>query len=336
MVPTKTRVAFSNLDRILYPELGISKKEVIEYYIRKAPLMIPLLEERPLTIRRFPNGIGEEGFFQKDVPRNAPEWVRTYTMESGGDATEYIICNDLDTLMWLANLAAIEIHIPLARVPSVDKPDLALFDIDPEPPATFRDACRVAGFLKKLLDELGILSFLKTSGKKGIHVVVPIERRYAFRQVRDFVHGVGMLLEGEHKEVRAEFADSREPGTVFVDYLQNSRGKTMVSPYSLRPEPAATVSAPLEWGELSGEIRPEDFNIATIISRKEDPWKDIFKNPQEIVVKWDESKKDRPGNGITPSLLDRHHQYRSCEHTGKARYHDTGPVGFIPSSPPEG
>jgi len=285
MVTAKTRVTFSNLDRVLYPELGISKKEVIEYYIRKAPLMIPLLEERPLTVRRFPDGIGKKGFFGKDVPRNAPEWIRTYTMERGGDDTEYIICNDLDTLIWLANLAAIEIHIPLSRVPSVDKPDLALFDIDPEPPATFRDACRVAGSLKKLLEELAILSFPKTSGKKGIHVVVAIERRYTFRQIRDFVHGVGMLLEREHKDVRAEFADSREPGTVFVDYLQNARGKTMIAPYSLRSEPAATVSAPLEWFELSGEIRPEDFNIATIISRKDDPWREIFEHPQEIVVR---------------------------------------------------
>ena len=285
MVTQETRVAFSNLDKILYPGPGISKREVIEYYIRKAPLMIPHLEDRPLTIRRFPDGIGEAGFFEKEVPRNAPEWVRTSTLEGRGDGTEYIICNDLDTLIWLANLAAIEIHIPLSRLPSVDKPDLAFFDVDPEPPATFRDACRVAVLLKKLLDELGILPFLKTSGKKGLHVVVPVKRDYSFRQVRDFVHGVGMILEDQHEQVRSEFSHSREPGTVFVDYLQNGRGKTMVCPYSLRSEPAATVSAPLEWRELSGDLRPEDFTIATLISRTEDPWKEILKNPQEIVVR---------------------------------------------------
>ena len=281
MVQQETRVAFSNLDWILYPGPGVAKKDVIEYYIRIAPLMIPHLRERPLTIRRFPDGVASGGFYQKDIPRNAPEWVRTYPR----DGIRYILCDDPDTLAWLANLAAIEIHTPLSRVSSIDTPDVAYFDIDPEPPATFRDACRVAGLLKRLLDELDIHSYPKTSGKKGLHVAVPLREGYTFREVRDFVHGVGRIMEDQDEQVRSELSDSREPATVFIDYLQNSKGKTMVCPYSLRAETMATVSAPLEWGELGGGPQPEDFNISTLISRKDDPWREIWKNPQEIVVK---------------------------------------------------
>ena len=281
MVQQETRVAFSNLDWILYPGPGVAKKDVIEYYIRIAPLMIPHLRERPLTIRRFPDGVGSGGFYQKDIPRNAPEWVRTDTW----DGIRYIICNDPETLIWLANLAAIEIHTPLSRVSSIDTPDVAYFDIDPEPPATFRDACRVARLLKRLLDELNIHSYPKTSGKKGIHVAVPLRGGYTFREVRDFVHGIGRIMGDQDEQVRSELSDSREPATVFIDYLQNSSGKTMVCPYSLRAEAMATVSTPLEWSDLRGDLRAEDFHIGTIRSREVDPWSGIFTDPQEIVVR---------------------------------------------------
>ena len=281
MVQQERRVTFSNLDRVLYPGPGISKKEVIEYYIRIAPLMIPYLQERPLTTRRFPEGVGSGGFYQKDAPRNIPEWVRTCTK----DGIRYIICNDPETLVWLANLAAIEIHAPLSRIPSIDIPDMAYFDIDPEPPATFCDACRVAGLLKRVLDELHIHSYPKTSGKKGIHVAVPLRGGYTFREVRDFVHGIGRIMGDQDDQVRSELTDSREPATVFIDYLQNSSGKTMVCPYSLRAEPMATVSTPLEWSDLRGDLQPEDFHIGTIHSREVDPWNGIFTDPQEIVVR---------------------------------------------------
>lgn len=284
MAGEMTRVGFSNLEKILYPKSKITKKDVITYFIRMAPLMLPHLANRPVTTRRFPDGIDSAGFFQKNAPGNAPEWIQTYSRRRSEEVIKYILCNDLDTLLWLANLAAIEIHVPLSRLPSPDIPDLAFFDIDPEPPATFHDACRVAHLAKKLLEELEILSFVKTSGKKGLHVMVPLRKNYEFGQVRDFVHGTGMLLQEQNDQVRSEFSDSREPGTVFVDYLQNSAGKTMVAPYSLRPVEEATVSTPLEWNDLSGDLLPEDFNILSIISRKEDPWKEILKNPQEIRV----------------------------------------------------
>ena len=278
----KTRVEFSNLDRILFPDPGISKRQIIEYYIRIAPWMLQFLENRPLSLQRFPRGIDHSGFFEKSVPPGTPEWVDTFSRfhEKGLDS-EYILCNNLDTLLWLSNLAAIEINITLSRVPRPGDPDLAFFDIDPKPPACFQDAIDAALILKEILDGLAIRSYIKTSGKSGLHVVIPLIEGYSFHQVKNFVHGTGLLMEKQSKNI----SDSRDAGTVFIDYLQNSAWKTMACPYSIRPVKGATVSTPLSWREILEDIKPEDFNVATVISRKGDPWQDIFENRQEIVVK---------------------------------------------------
>ncbi len=281
-----TRVGFTHLEKVLYPALHLRKAKVIEYYIRAAPRMLPYLEERAIVLNRFPDGVGQPGFYEKDAPAFTPPWVKTFRRysETADRDIDYIVCNDLDTLIWLANLAALEINIPLSRISSHESPDMAFFDIDPEPPASFSDGVNAAFLLKELLDAIPLRSYVKTSGKKGLHVVVPVVPGYQFSQTREFVHRIGRELEKESDTIVAEFPRSQEPGTVFIDYLQNTAGKTMIAPYSLRATDRATVSTPVSWEELKFAGGPEDFNISTVMERREDPWKGIFEDTQRLVI----------------------------------------------------
>jgi bifunctional non-homologous end joining protein LigD len=281
-----TKVEFSNLDKVLFPRLKITKAQVIEYYIKVAPRMLGFLADRPLVLTRYPNGVDEEGFYEKDAPEGTPRWVKTlriYSKTAERDV-DYILCNDLDTLIWLANLAAIEIHMPLSKVDTREKPDLVLFDIDPEPPVSYEEAAEVALYLKEKLDQLELKSYVKTSGKKGLHVLIPVAREHTFEETRAFVHKIGQQLAKEHKIVVSEFSETKKPGKVFVDYLQNSHGRTMVCPYSLRVTSEATVSTPLEWDEVEKRIKPAELNIFTVASLRKDPWKDVFENRQKLEV----------------------------------------------------
>jgi bifunctional non-homologous end joining protein LigD len=184
----------------------------------------------------------------------------------------------------MANLAAIEINIPLSTIHAYDTPDLVYFDIDPEPPAGFDEAVDVALMLKEKLDDFQFTSFIKTSGKKGLHIVLPITGGYNFKQTREFVHEFGKHLARESDIVVSEFSQSRDQGTVFIDFMQNTKGKTMIAPYSLRAEPQATVSTPLEWKELKKGLRPEEFNIFTVLKRNSRPWEELFKHRQTLDV----------------------------------------------------
>ena len=279
-----TRVRLTRLDKVLYPAAGITKQDVLTYYIRVAPFLLPFLHNRPLTMHRFPDGVGGEGFFEKDAPAGTPEYVEKFTRwsESSGRDVHFILCNNLDTLIWLANLASIEIHTTLSTTTSYLAPDLLLFDIDPEPPLKFDNVIDVAHVVREHLEARGIRSFVKTSGKKGVHIVVPLVPGSPFSAVRDFAHGIGKDITRDTPLVVSEFPRSRDAGTVFIDYLQNAHGKTMAAPYSLRATPGATVSAPVRWEELRQGVRSEDFNLKTVISRTEDPWRDIFEDRQTI------------------------------------------------------
>jgi bifunctional non-homologous end joining protein LigD len=281
-----TKVGFTNLEKILFPKLEIKKLQVIEYYIKIAPKMLDFLSNRPLVLTRFPEGIAQKGFYEKDAPQGTPPWVKTmksYSKTSKRDIN-FILCNDLDTLIWLANIAAIEIHIPFSKVGSREKPDMVFFDIDPEPPATYKEATSVALLLKEKLGNLGIEPYVKTSGKKGLHVIIPIFPEYSFQETKTFVHKIGRQLATEHQLVVSEFNETKKPGKVFVDYLQNSRRRTMVSPYSLRAVQEATVSTPLSWREIEKGIKPTELNISSVVKREKDPWKKIFDNKQKLTV----------------------------------------------------
>ena len=279
-----TPVLLTNLDKVMYPAFSVTKQEVITYYIRMAPRILPFLFNRPLTLHRFPDGVGGEAFYEKDAPKKTPDYVDIFTIpgKSVDRQLHFVLCNNLDTLIWLANLASLELHTTLSTTGSYDSPDLLLFDIDPEPPLTFDDVIDTALIIREHLENAGIRLFVKTSGKKGLHLVVPLSGGHRFEEVRAFAHQVGKTIARDSPLVVSEFARSRDPGTVFIDYLQNARGKTMAAPYSLRATAGATVSAPLNWDSLRHGIHPEDFNIRTILSENEDPWRDIFDTRQTI------------------------------------------------------
>ena len=283
-----TKVDLKNLDKIFFPKNKVTKGQVVEYYIRMAPKMLPIISNRPLVLTRYPDGIEGEtmSFFEKNAPEGTPNWVKIKTIYSPTSKRDvnYIVCNDLDTLIWLANLAALEIHMPFSKIDNLDKPDLLFFDIDPEPPATLSDAAEASLLLKDKLLDLGLNPFVKTSGKKGLHVVIPIVPEHTFEKARAFVHGIGVELAKKSDKVVSEFKDTKKPGKVFADYLQNSPLRTMVVPYSLRPTSEATVSTPLEWSEVKKGINPSDYTISSVIKRAGNPWKDIFEKRCKLEI----------------------------------------------------
>ncbi|UCE95887.1 MAG: non-homologous end-joining DNA ligase [Candidatus Bathyarchaeota archaeon] len=331
------KVKFTNLQKILYPELGIRKYQVIEYYIKIAPRMLDFLADRAISLYRFPDGIGKEGFYGKDAPKGKPLWVRTYRRhsETATRDVEYIVCNDVETLAWLANLAALEINIPLSRISSLEKPDLVFFDIDPEPPANFDDAIGAALLLKEKLDLLGLKSYIQTSGKKGFHVVLPIFQKYTFRQTRAFVHQMGKFLSKESDLIMSEFRQTKVPGTVYIDYMQNIRFKTMICPYSLRAQEQATIATPLEWREVKRGLRPEKFNIFNVLERKNDPWSGLFEQKQTLdfdnIMTKREIDRHSPSPATDEQLLTRK-PYASAlkEYTSRRDFKKTSePMGRI-------
>jgi len=283
-----TKVELKNLDKVFYPKTKVTKGQVVEHYIRMAPKILPIIADRPLVLTRYPDGIEGETmrFFEKNAPEGTPDWVKTkaiYSPSSKRDVN-YIVCNDLDTLIWLANLAALEIHMPFSKIGKLDKPDLLFFDVDPEPPATLSNAAEVALLLKDKLRGLGLTPFVKTSGKKGLHIIIPIEPEHSFEKARAFVHEIGIELAKESDIVVSEFKDTKKPGKVFADYLQNSPLRTMVIPYSLRPTPDANVSAPLEWSEVKKGLNPSDYTISSVVNRTSNPWKNIFEKRCKLEI----------------------------------------------------
>jgi bifunctional non-homologous end joining protein LigD len=286
-----TKVKLKNLDKCFYPDAEVTKAQVIEYYITMAPKILPVIKDRPLVLTRYPDGIkdtklGKTSFFEKNAPVGTPEWVKRYTIYSSTSKRDvhYIVCNDLDTLIFLANLAALEIHMPFATIHDIDRPDMLFFDIDPEPPATLSNAAEVALQLKDKLCSMGFTPFIKTSGKKGLHIVIPIAPDHSFEEARAFVHQIGIELAKGSDLIVSEFKDTKKPGKVFADYLQNSPMRTMVIPYSLRPTPEATASTPLEWSEVQKGINPSDYTLFSVPKRASDPWKNIFSNRCKLEI----------------------------------------------------
>jgi bifunctional non-homologous end joining protein LigD len=279
-----TKVEFTNLDKVLYSDLKITKSQVIEYYIKMAPKMLSVLSDRPIVLTRFPNGIDKEGFYEKDAPAGTPQWVKTFRRysETAKREINYIICNDVDTLIWLANLAALEIHMILCKADSYEIPDLAVFDLDPKPPADTNEVTEVAILLKEKLESLDLKSYVKTSGKKGLHILLPIIRGYTFKQTREFVQKIGEHLKDQSQLVVTERSEANTQGKVYVDYVQNSHGRTMICPYSLRATPHATVSMPLEWSDIKKGLNPEDFNLFNVTKIPGNPWEGMMENRQKL------------------------------------------------------
>jgi bifunctional non-homologous end joining protein LigD len=243
------RLSLSNLDKVMYPAVGFTKGQLIDYYTRIAPAVLPHLRDRPLTLKRYPNGVEGQHFYEKRCPPHAPEWVRR--QEASG--INFCICDDLPTLVWLANLADLELHPSLSLVDDINRPTVMAFDLDPGPPAGLVECCEVALLLREALDHLGLESFAKTSGSKGIQVYVPLNVDDV-----DYDSGTKLLsnalarhLEGEHPEliVSSQKKELRR-GKVLIDWSQNDEHKTTVAVYSLRARERPTVSTPLEWAEV--------------------------------------------------------------------------------------
>jgi len=286
------RMELSHLDKILWPERGYTKTHLIDYYRRVASRVIPHLKERPLTVIRFPNGIHEEGFYQKNWKDELPIWATSQMIVMSKETLRMIICNNASTLMWLSNLASIELHPWTSRAgKTLDFADFIIFDIDPPKERDravayerFEQAVQVSLWMKKILEEQGTKSFVKTSGKSGLHVFVPIPARYPYSKTRTFAKELAERLEAEHPDqVTTAWKKEKRGRRVLVDFHQNARGKTMASIYSLRATEAATVSTPVTWEELP-KVSPVDFTIETLPPRLDqvgDLWQEILNCRQD-------------------------------------------------------
>lgn len=262
------RVRITNLDKPLFPD-GETKGDLISHYYRVSPLMLPFLRDRPIVMQRVPEGIDAHRFYEKQAPKGTPDWVRTVPVPSEEKGTiDYIVADDVATLVWLAQIASVECHAWTTRWPNLDQPDFAVFDLDPHEPVSFEDVRAVAGLVKVVLDRLGLRAFPKTSGGAGLQVFIPLTLGHTFAEVRSFCTSVGRLIKQAYPEkVTQESSKAKRAGKVFVDANQNAWGKTLVAPYSVRPYPGATVSTPLTWDEISAEFYPEQFTMATIRDR---------------------------------------------------------------------
>lgn len=262
-------IRLTNLEKVLFPEDGYTKADLIRYYTEVSPFLIPWVRDRPLTLKLFPDGVASAHFYQKHKPDFTPRWIHTWVdKEAERDGgIDYVLGNDLATLVWLANYTAIEIHPWLSRVDDPDHPDFAIIDLDPSKGATWDDVKETASVVHDVLDDMGLVGFPKTTGSRGIHILVPIARKYTFDESRGFVFEVGRAArERKPKLVTLETVKDRRRG-VYIDYLQNVRGKTTAGPYSVRPIRRAPVSAPLEWDEIPALGRPDAFTIANMGER---------------------------------------------------------------------
>ncbi|MGZ3533505.1 MAG: non-homologous end-joining DNA ligase [Vulcanimicrobiaceae bacterium] len=258
----------SNLDKVLWPRDGYTKGDLIAYYRSVAKWLIPHLEDRPLTLERYPDGIDGESFFEKQAPRGVPEWVRTVTLPSSSERrgkTSYIVCDDEPTLVYCANLAAIVLHTWTSRVQSLDEPDYVLFDLDPWEGCTLKTMVTVAIKLRDLLAEIGLAPLVKTSGGTGMHVVIPLRPEYGYEPVKVFAELIARRLALQNPDLTTlqRMTAKRPSGTVYIDYVQVGRGKTLVPPYVARARDGAPVSMPLTWEEVEQLARkragkPED------------------------------------------------------------------------------
>jgi len=253
----------TNLDKVLYPEAGFSKGEVVDYYAKVAPAMIPHLRGRALTLRRFPEGVddSEAAFFEKRCPKHRPDWVKTTRVLAGPRSgyIDYCVCEDLPTLVWMAQLAAIELHPSLSLGGEPDRPTVLAFDLDPGPPADILDCCRVGLRLRELFDHFGVESFPKTSGSKGLQVYIPLNGKTAYEQTKPFAKAIAQLLEKQTPdEVVSKMKKAERKGKVFVDWSQNHARKTTIAVYSLRARERPTVSTPVSWEEVERALKRED------------------------------------------------------------------------------
>jgi len=293
----------SNLEKVLYPAAGFTKKDVIDYYVRVAPAMIPHLAGRALTRKRYPDGVDGEPFFEKNAPMHRPDWVKTAPIWSGRNrrTIHYVLADDLATLVWLANLAALELHPSLALAADITRPTEMVFDLDPGPPANIVECCQVGLWLHEIFEHFGLKSYPKTSGSKGLQIYVPLNTPTTYDATKLFAHALAQVLEQEHPaQVVSEMSKQVRTGKVFVDWSQNDEHKTTVAVYSLRARERPTVSTPVTWDEVERALKKKDasllvFEAAQTVARFE-KMGDLFEPVLELKQRLPDLRK-----GVAPA-----------------------------------
>lgn len=270
-------------EKILFPDEGITKCELASYYEAIAPVMLPHLRRRPITMERFHRGIGAPGFFQKDVSKGFPDWLERVEVPKHGGTVHHPIANDTRSLLWLANQNSITIHVWPSRTPNLYNPDICIFDFDPSKDDELDRLRAAALLLRELLDDLGLPSWIKTSGSKGFHIAVPLNGKHDFGEVARFAHTVGRVLVSRDPEnLTQEFHKVDRAGRILVDTGRNGYSATYAATYTVRAKPGAPVSAPCTWEEIEkGEVGPKTFTLRTMAQRialKGDLWSDLLKN----------------------------------------------------------
>jgi bifunctional non-homologous end joining protein LigD len=301
----------SNLEKVLYPAAGFTKKDVIDYYVRIAPAIIPHLAGRALTRKRYPDGVEGEPFFEKNAPMHKPDWVKTAPIWSGRNrrTVNYILADDLATLVWLANLAALELHPSLSLAKDITCPTEMVFDLDPGPPADIILCCQVGLWLRDIFEHFGLQSFPKTSGSKGLQIYVPLNTPTTYEATKTFSHALAQLLEHEHpKLVLSEMSRQARTGKVFVDWSQNDEHKTTIAVYSLRAREHPTVSTPVSWDEVERALKKKDAKLLIFESKQTvarfEKMGDLFEPVLELEQHLPDAKKMAVGAQTQPDTIE--------------------------------
>jgi DNA ligase D len=279
----KKQLNLTNLHKLYWPDEKITKGDLISYYESISKIILPYLKKRPLSLKRNPNGIKDRGFYHKDAGDIAPEWMETADVysPSADKIIHYLVCNDVQSLKFIANLGCIEMNPWNSTISKPDHPDYLVIDIDPSDKNSFEQVIDVAKALKELLDELKIPGYCKTSGASGLHVFVPCNKKLVYEKARDFAHVLSTIVNERLPNITTleRSLSKRKKNQIYIDYLQNSKGQTLASAYSARPRPGATVSTPLDWKEVKRGLQPTDFTIKNIhkrIAKKGDLFTGIF------------------------------------------------------------
>lgn len=288
--PSSKLVKFTNLDKVLYPKLGTTKKNLITYYESVAELILPHIKNRPLTLVRCPHGAAAKCFYQKHYNESVPKSLKEVLIEENGGVEPYIYLNNVDGLLGIVQMGVLELHPWGSTIKNVEKPDRIIFDLDPAPDVPWVEVIATANLLRQFLEQLGLISFVKTTGGKGLHVVVPIRATLDWDEIKDFTKRIAdLIVELNPKKYIATMSKAKRVGKVFIDYLRNSRGATSIAPYSTRAKPNATIAMPLYWDELTTKIHSDSFTIDNVNKRlkslKGDPWEDMLKTKQSITIK---------------------------------------------------
>jgi bifunctional non-homologous end joining protein LigD len=279
-------VAITHPEKVLFPNDGITKHELVAYYERIAATMLPHLRGRPLVMERYPDGINGQKIFQKNTPSHFPGWIRVASLPKKDGIVRHVVCDDAATLVYLANQAVITPHTWLSQLDKPNQPDQMIFDLDPSD-GDFRAVCKTAKRLREWLLEEGLTSFVKTTGSRGLHVLVPLDRRADFESVRAFARTIAeALVQDDPEHLTTEVRKDRRKGRIFVDTARNGYAQTAAPAYAVRPRDRCPVAAPLEWKELdSNQLKPDLYNIRNIFDRLDkigDPWKDLKQHAQRL------------------------------------------------------